>query len=443
MLRKGIFAFVFIAGGVLGATIQVPGDQSTIQAGIDAVAAGDTVLVASGTYRGAANKNLDFGGIDRVLRSQAGADSTVIDCEGEGRGLYLHRGESVASVIEGFTIENGSVSDDGGGIHLASCSPTLRKCTVRGNVAIQKGGGIYCSSADPTLSECVLSGNAADQGGGLYGTYADPSVTDCEITDNTSSDYGGGIYGYYLQMVMSGSSVKGNVADSYGGGLYCNQSDAQLIDCTITENSGRSGGGMYCFGGASTLENCSVTDNLGTGGGGLYWVAAEGALTGCTISGNEGASFGGGVVCVNCSPSVTECRISENEAGSQGGGVYCAEASPVVVQCTISENQGTYGGGVYCTGSSSPSLTGCVIQANSSTTVWGNGGGSTVEKRPAPFWTIVPSSRMWRSDQEVGSTARSPPGRSSAHVRSRTTPPTAKEEASIAKMAGSNFATVR
>ena len=46
---------------VLAATTNVPGDFATIQEGIDASITGDTVIVASGIYRGDGNRDLEFG----------------------------------------------------------------------------------------------------------------------------------------------------------------------------------------------------------------------------------------------------------------------------------------------------------------------------------------------------------------------------------------------
>jgi len=133
------------------ATIRVPEDQPTIQAGIDAASLGDTVLVAPDTYTGAGNTDLDFGGIDRVLRSREGAESTVIDCAGAARGVHFRNHETPASVVEGFTIRKGWTNADGdqrlqlrdrrdpevGSVTLAS----LALAAVLGGTPVSPAGG--------------------------------------------------------------------------------------------------------------------------------------------------------------------------------------------------------------------------------------------------------------------------------------------------------------
>src|SRR5690348_13107710 len=87
-----------------GTTIHVPTDQPTIQAAIDAANNGDTVLVSDGTYK----ENINFNGKAITVTSVHGASKTTIDGGGVNTVVLLVTNETAASVLNGFTITNGS-----------------------------------------------------------------------------------------------------------------------------------------------------------------------------------------------------------------------------------------------------------------------------------------------------------------------------------------------
>ena len=234
--------------------IHVPGEYETIQAGIDAACNGDMVLVADGIYNGDGNKDLDFGGKAIEVKSEHGAEATIIDCEDDGRGFFFHSGESESSVVSGFTIMNGYESN-GGGIYCFDSSPTLRDCIITGNTA-DNGGGVYCSQSSIALIDCTITGNIADgDGGGIY-CFGTLTMTNCSITDNKSDDDGGGIY--CSESTLINCLIADNKAPDYGGGIYCSES-LTLTNCTFTKNDG---GGIYCDDSSPILKNCILWRNF-------------------------------------------------------------------------------------------------------------------------------------------------------------------------------------
>ena len=163
-----IFASVIcFAGASQGAIILVPSEQPTIQAGVDAAVAGDTVLVANGTYFGAGNHNIDFGGKNLILMSENGPKKTTIGIRGNAsrlrRAFRFHSGEDSTSVISGFTVRRG-YHLTGGALSIIGASPTISNCIFAGNKAIHTGGALQLSEAMPNIIDCVFDRNAA---GGL------------------------------------------------------------------------------------------------------------------------------------------------------------------------------------------------------------------------------------------------------------------------------------
>ena len=358
-----LLAVIFLSIPAFAIIIHVPGDQPTIQAGIDAADDGDTVLVADGTYTGTGNKNIDFTGKAIVVISENGSETCIIDCEDDGRGFIFETDETASSLLSGFTVTNGYVSYDGGGIFCDESSPTIINCTLSGNTAAW-GGGIGCrSSSDPTIENCTLSGNSAYYNGGGINCYGSsiPIIKNCTIIGNSVVSHGGGIYcGWGSNPSIINSTISGNSTGWDGGGIFSFDSNPTIITCNITGNSSTNvGGGITVYGSSPTIESCIITGNSASDdGGGIHCGSGTTVnIRNCTISGNSTNDSGGGIN-INSSIPIILNNIVECNTGN--GGIYFNySANTSVLYSDFHNNQnGNF------TGNSIPSNLGVITSVN-------------------------------------------------------------------------------
>jgi parallel beta-helix repeat protein len=237
-------------------TRSVPSEYVTIQEAIDAADAGNTVLVSDGIYTGTGNKNLDFKGKAITVKSSGGAENCIIDCENSGRGFHFHSREEANSVVEGFTIRNGS-ADIGGAVYCDYSSPTITNCTLSGNTAEWDGGAVCCdSSSSPTITNCTLSGNTAGYGGAVYCNSSSPTITNCTLSGN-SAWFGGAVFCSFSSPIIANSILWSNSATVYGNEVYIldSSSRARLSNSDVTP-------GGYGGTGNITENSCIHSDPL-------------------------------------------------------------------------------------------------------------------------------------------------------------------------------------
>ena len=226
------------------ATINVPGSNNyTIQMGLNVANSGDTVLVEAGTYN---EFNLDFGGKEIHLKSEFGADVTIIDGGSSGTVFTIISGETRNTIVEGFTIQNGYGSSFyGGGFYLVNGSPTILNNIITNNTADSSGAGIKASTgSNPLIQGNTITNNTCYQkGGGIHIYDASAEIYDNTISYNTASGHtqaaGGGIGATYsIGLSIEGNHIEGNSTTFAGGGISVFAGNADIIDNDIVNNDG-------------------------------------------------------------------------------------------------------------------------------------------------------------------------------------------------------------
>ena len=238
------------------AIINVPGEQPTIQAGVDAAIEGDTVLVADDTYTGDGNWDIDFHGKGLILLSENGPEVTIIDCQGEEgdtlghRGFYLHDPLPDWTTIDGFTIQYGSgplPGSSGGGMLIEGTPLRIVNCIFKDNFG-WTGGAILLDGipdfAIVNIQYCVFIHNGAGYGGAIYADNMKILGEYCTFYENGAVNDAAHLY-----TVLSGSMFS-NCIFAFGGGGGAFYSDNNYLAINNSDMYGNEGGddheNLYC-----------------------------------------------------------------------------------------------------------------------------------------------------------------------------------------------------
>ena len=310
---------------------------------------------------------------------------------GDGAGLYSTANNQVSLI--GCAFVNNRIGDEQNQTNIYSYSYSYYNGS--GN-----GGAVYCGdNSNITIDDCVFRGNNngiwdenyyagygyyGGFGGAIYcGDHSTLSMNASLLTRNEAVDSGGGIYLSPNCFALINDTISiGNEARQSGGMLHCDTgNEVDIINSAFVNNNAvlGSGGAIYLYETDADINNCPINNNTARRGGGLYWAASDPRIFGCTISGNIATGnreAGGGFYCVGSSPTIEQCVITENSAqdGYGGGGSMAGlNRKPIIKNCLITKNYAGYdGAGLVVDLGCKPIISNCTFAENSAL---GSGGG--------------------------------------------------------------------
>lgn len=312
--------------------------NSTLQACVNAVPTGDTLLILPNTYTIAELT------IPRAMTLQGA--SVVLQAAGAHRVVTVAGGQGTVTLV-GLTIRNGSGAANGGGILIGDNTPVqMISVVVQNNQSSGDGGGIYAGSGGTLqLINTTVSNNRAPGGsGGGLRALANRQVT------------------------AAASTIVSNSALSFGGGMAV---DGPLIIVAgqVVTNSAGAGGGVAVFGGLTVEAGVPFSaTNLRVGGN-------------AALSDSGGGIYTAGFVTVTLqgAPGTQDLQVSGNRAAGSGGGIYI-DGPALVADCLVAGNEATFGGGIFTNGD--VTVTNCLVDSNTALSdaggIFGNGNLATI-----------------------------------------------------------------
>lgn len=314
-------SFALVASATHAATLNVPGDHSTIAAALAAAQQGDRIEIAPGTYP---EHDLALPEGIMVVGMGAFPDEVVLDARGLGR-VFLAESIGQASTIRNLTLTGGRAE-----------GPTSYD---------QSGGALLVNNSFLQVQWCLFLGNSAEaHGGAIRATSSTLIITETRFEDNTATDGGGGAIdcSYGTSPLVKNCRFDRNLA-SWGGAISCRaNSSPQVADSFFQDNEAR---GARGFGGAVFTDNEALP-----------------VFSRSTFYRNK-ARYGGALACFQDSETnLQNCTLVANESEIEGGGLFTYDASPRV-SCSIIAFQ--IGTGITAQGASLPQISSTDIYGNS------------------------------------------------------------------------------
>jgi hypothetical protein len=286
---------------------------STIQAGLDAAAAGDEVWVASGAY----TETVHFNDTASLFGGFSGAETNLAARNWERNVTALNGGQITVPAgltnttrIDGLTIRSAQYGETA--ISCVYSSPIIANNTITQiHPALTGARGVSCLRSFATITNNLILGNVdgsgGSPGGGIVCDSSSLVIVNNRFVNNSGAGaiscsrssvviagnlfignktrYSGGAINSYASTVVIANNrfIKNSVvgSDSRGGGAIACDGPGQsvrIISNTFIENTANEplarsligGGAVFCSSGSLTIMNNTFVRNSSPQGGAIY-----------------------------------------------------------------------------------------------------------------------------------------------------------------------------
>ena len=205
-----------------------------------------------------------------VIASDITIDGAGYSISGDGARRLFEVNWSGALTLENVTLKEG-LADSGGAIYNGG-TLTIRRSTLRDNVATLWGGGLTSAFGFLTIEESSFIGNSALTGGAIYSNDIRASIVNSTFSANRAANYGGGIDVQGGNVTIVNSTLYGNGS----GGLNRSSGTLKLRNSIIAGSSGADCQGSLAENSSNYIEDGSCSPALSSADGSIEL----GALTG-------------------------------------------------------------------------------------------------------------------------------------------------------------------
>ena len=198
-----------------------------------------------------------------VITSDITIDGAGYSISGDGAHRIFEVVYPGALTLENITLKDG-LADSGGAIYNAG-TLTIRRSTLRDNVATLWGGGLTSAFGFLTVESSSFISNSALTGGAIYSNDIRASIVNSTFSGNQAANYGGGIDVQGGEITISHSTLYGNGS----GGLNRSSGTLKLRNSIIAGSSGADCQGSLAENTSNYIEDGSCSPALSSADGAI------------------------------------------------------------------------------------------------------------------------------------------------------------------------------